>query len=424
MKNIAIIGAGISGVSTAKLLSEHANTTLYEKKACIGGLIACDMIDGVLYHKVGGHVFNSKISTVLDWFWTHFDKKTEFIAAKRNAKILLNGSVIGYPIENHLYMLPADLVKRILGELIEINKNKTINALSYPDFKAFLIGNFGKTLYELYFKPYNQKIWRVNLDKVSMQWLEGKLPMPNFQDILFKSIVRTEETEMVHSSFYYPLNGGSQFIINRLAEGLDIRLNAKISQICYDGRKWSIDGKEFDNIIFSGDVRHLWRIIKGNVGCEIHLKALQDLKSHGTFNVLCECDATDLSWLYIPDKEFLAHRIIYTGNFSQNNNKSDDANRISCTVEFSEKIDERQILEELSKLPGNLVKLASNSEKDSYVIQSHNTREKIEIVKQHLEPLGFYLVGRFAEWEYYNMDKCIERAIEIKDSIFRASTYA
>ena len=89
-REISVIGSGISGLSISQMLSKKNNVTIYEKGDKIGGLIKCDIIDNVLFHKVGGHVFNSKNTEVLNWFWNFFDKDTEFIKAKRNAKILLN----------------------------------------------------------------------------------------------------------------------------------------------------------------------------------------------------------------------------------------------------------------------------------------------------------------------------------------------
>ncbi len=56
---IAIIGAGISGVSAAARLKELGHTpVLFERKDRLGGLIRCTREDGFLYHRVGGLVFN------------------------------------------------------------------------------------------------------------------------------------------------------------------------------------------------------------------------------------------------------------------------------------------------------------------------------------------------------------------------------
>ena len=73
MQKIAIIGAGVSGMSAAHFLKDRYNVTVFEKEKTPGGLIKCCRINGSLFHTCGGHVFNSKHSDVLDWFWTKFD---------------------------------------------------------------------------------------------------------------------------------------------------------------------------------------------------------------------------------------------------------------------------------------------------------------------------------------------------------------
>ena len=87
----AIVGAGIAGLSAARILMDKGHDVkIFESKSIPGGLISCDRVNGNLYHRVGGHVFNSKHKDVLDWFFSRFNKNTEFVKAKRNAKILLD----------------------------------------------------------------------------------------------------------------------------------------------------------------------------------------------------------------------------------------------------------------------------------------------------------------------------------------------
>ena len=99
------------------------------------------------------------------------------------------------------------------------------------NFADFLRLRFGDTLYRLYFKPYNDKVWRRDLRQIPLSWLDGKLPMPTVAEILAANFSRAEERQFVHSSFFYPLSGGSQFIADRLAEGLDIRYNARVERL-------------------------------------------------------------------------------------------------------------------------------------------------------------------------------------------------
>src|SRR5688572_22728337 len=148
--NIAVIGAGITGISAARLAVTQGHTAVvFEKSAWPGGLVKCERLQGHLFHRVGGHVFNSKNPQVSDWFWKHFNREDDFIKAKRNAGILLQGQVIGYPIENNLYRLDTGIVKKVVNEIISLSAQGYKSPYSYPHFEAFLKGNFGDTLYDL-----------------------------------------------------------------------------------------------------------------------------------------------------------------------------------------------------------------------------------------------------------------------------------
>jgi len=414
---IAVIGTGVSGLSISRILKDKHDIVLFEKQNRQGGLIKCDIVDSVLFHKVGGHVFNSKNQDVLEWFWSNFDQEKEFVKVRRNSKILFQNKIIGYPIENYIYNFDKESITSIIDELLELHKKESVSPFSYENFEAFLKANFGETLYKIYFEPYNHKIWKADLSTVPMPWLEGKLPMPNLKEIITSNIVREEESEMVHSSFFYPKKGGSQFIVDRLSDGLNIHTDSDVNHISKDNnQKYSIGAESgFDVIVYCGDVRTLPGYMENIVSKEINLDSLKTLRSNGTSNLLCETDENDYSWLYIPEESIKAHRIIYTGNFSPANNGNHT--RKTCVVEFSGKTEYKDMLEEIKKLPGNLSPLAYNYEANSYVIQSKDTREIISNAQKALNKENIYLLGRFAEWEYYNMDKCIESAMRLAEQI-------
>jgi len=418
MRKATVIGSGISGLSISRMLADRFTVNILERADKAGGLIKCDRIDGNLFHRVGGHVFNSKNQVVLDWFWKHFDRDTEFLKAKRNARILMNGKLIGYPLENYLYQLPENQMRMIVDELLDLLTKEKKNATEYDNFKDFLAGNFGKSLYDLYFGPYNSKIWNTDISKVPLEWLDGKLPMPQIKDTIISNILKKEESQMVHASFYYAKRDGSQFIINRLAEQQNIQLSYVVSSIGKEKNgAIAVNGSlQTDVLVYCGDVRQLASIINiEDKALQQALSAVTDLPSNGTSNVLCETDDNDISWLYLPEAKFKAHRIIYTGNFSSTNNEG--SRRKTCVVEFSGKQEKELMLEELKNLPGNLTPLAFNYEPNSYIIQQKGTRDKIEHLKKLLSGYHIYLLGRFAEWEYHNMDKCIESAMALNTQI-------
>ena len=413
----AIIGSGISGLTMANLLRETCEITIFEKENETGGLIRCRRVQDCLFHQVGGHVFNSTNEKVLNWFWSFFDKDKEFVKAKRNAKIYLRNRIIGYPIENNIYNLERTEVVSIISELLVIDKNNLYNPDRSISFGDFLQNNFGTTLYNLYFKPYNEKLWQTNIHDISLDWLKDKLPMPDVQQIIESNIFREEESRMVHSSFYYPREGGSQFIVNKLSRNLTIQTGMYVKEISLRDEGICLDGNDvYDKIVYTGDIRALPASIKNILHqYNANVSGLEKLRSNGTSNLFCETDKNDVSWLYLPEPFTRAHRIVYTGNFSDTNSRGSERN--TCIVEFSGKLDYELLCREAGMLPGNLTPLAANYEPNSYVIQDSHTRTLVQNAKDVLKMHGIYLLGRFAEWEYYNMDKAIEAAFDLKSKI-------
>ena len=331
MKKIAIIGAGISGLTIANLLKERHNVVIFEADSKPGGLIKCDVVNGSLYHKIGGHVFNTKRQDVLEWFWKMFDKESEFTKAIRNATVSMpEGKMIPYPIENHMYLFDEHVQKSFVNDLINIAK---LSENKPENFEEFLRGRFGETLYNLYFKPYNYKIWRKDLAKVPLTWLEGKLPMPTVEEMIYNNINQVEENSFVHSSFYYAKKGGSQFLVDKISEGLDIRVNSPLDEIKKQGDKWIIYDEIFDMVIFCGNIKKLTSIFNEQIDIESFEQKIADLDSHGTTSVFCEIKPNPYSWIYMPSEDHQAHRIICTGNFAESNNSF---GTMTATIEFTD----------------------------------------------------------------------------------------
>lgn len=219
-----VIGAGMSGLAIANMLKDAGHdVTIKEMDSRPGGMIKCDRVEGSLFHRTGGHVFNTKRKDVMEWFWRHFDKEKEFTKADRNSTVVMDGvGNVPYPIENHVYHFDEKTQKLIIADLLKMGKE---DGKKPDNFADFLKGRFGETLYNIYFQPYNYKVWRRDLSNVPLSWLAGKLPMPTADEIIYNNFNHVEEKKFVHSSFYYPKEGGSQFLADRLAKGLRIEYN-------------------------------------------------------------------------------------------------------------------------------------------------------------------------------------------------------
>lgn len=427
MSKYVVIGAGMSGMATAHMLQEKGNeVVVYERDSRPGGLIKCRRINGCLFHTCGGHVFNSKRQDVLDWFWSKFVKEEEFTKTDRNSCVFMdkNGTSlehdnIPYPIENHMYLFDEATQKAFYEDLEEIDKVKGLNAkfTDYDSFGNFLRWRFGKTLYDLYFQPYNEKVWRRDLTTVPMSWMEGKLPMPTTQEMRDNNANKVEEKAFVHSTFWYEKKDGSQYIADKLADGLNIKYNADIDSIEYKDGKWIVCGEVFDKVVFCGNIKDMVKMIKG-VDVDAFKAPVDALEYHGTTAVFCEIDKNPYSWIYQPSRRHESHRIICTGNFSQtNNDASVPEGRITATIEFTDEISKDAIFENLKLIPLNPQYIDHKYNQYTYPIQDANTRGMIKEFKARLAPFGFYFTGRFADWEYYNMDVAIGAAMDLVNSL-------
>ena len=407
---MAVIGAGISGLTTAQLLKGKYDVTVYEKEDKPGGLVRCERVNGSLFHTCGGHVLNSKYPEVLEWLQQFVDFDTEYVKATRNSSVVFDDNLrVPYPIENHIYLLPKDLQLRCVEDLLSIAKNSDP---VYVNFEDFLRKRFGDTLFELYFEPYNKKVWRCPLSDIPLSWLEGKLPMPTVTEIIFNNINHVEEKSFVHSTFWYPKQDGSQFLADRLSEGINVKYGKSIDKMIFSDGLWCVDGKKYDRVVFCGNIKQLSNSIEG-VDISGFKGRIDSLQYHGTTTVFCEIDENPYSWLYLPSSGYDSHRIICTGNFSVTNNAQ---GKMTCTVEFTDEVSLPDIKTNLSKMPFSPRYLTHKYNKYTYPIQTADTRGVINEMKKVMCNHNIFFTGRFADWEYYNIDVAIKEAMDMCES--------
>ena len=410
-KKVAVIGAGISGLTTAQLLKDKYDVTVFEKEDRPGGLIKCDRVNGSLFHTCGGHVLNSKYPEVLDWLKGFVNFDTEYVKANRNSSVVFDdGLCIPYPIENHVYLLSQDIQLRCIEDFLCVASKQNSN---YANFEDFLKKRFGGTLFELYFEPYNKKVWRCPLNEIPLSWLDGKLPMPTVKEIFFNNMNHVEERNFVHSTFWYPKQDGSQFFADRLATGIDVQYGKSIDKLNFSEGVWEIDAGKYDIVVFCGNIKQLPDSIEG-VDILKYKEGINALQYHGTTTVFCEINKNPYSWLYLPSSEYASHRIICTGNFSVTNNAP---GKMTGTIEFTDEISVADIKDNLQKMPFSPCYITHKYNKYTYPIQTAGTKGMINEIKQVMCKNSFYVTGRFADWEYYNMDVAIKAAMKVCEKL-------
>lgn len=404
---VAIIGAGISGMSLAHLLkSSGINYSLYEKSPVPGGIASVKTDYPVPFHQTGGHCFNSKFPEVLDFVFQNIMPKDQWNRVERKAKITFRDYEVNYPIEYNLRQIMVEepfLFGKIIRDLlkVKISPPKVTNLLQY--FEA----QFGTTLTDLYFKPYNEKIWNHSLNTLSPDWVSGKLPESSLRDI-FSGFLGAKEKKMPHAFFYYPNDGNNAFV-KALSEGLEIFPNNHIKEIKREGHHWAIQDNLYDEVVYTGPLNYLDQFIKD---FPINLtKDIKSLKYNKVTSSLWESEDQDFLWSYLPSKEILFHRAVHIGKFL----KDPKANYINLEAIGSYNKEELEKAAKQISFVGDYI--THHCSDHAYVVYDANYQKATTSLKEFATEQGFHLLGRFAEWDYYNMDICIKRAMELADTL-------
>jgi len=138
----------------------------------------------------------------------------------------------------------------------------------------------------------------------------------------------------------------------------------------------------------------------------------------------------NFSWLYIPDRNILPHRVSFPSNYSPHVaplGKSSVLAEITCTSKSriwkmtdNELVD--RVIDDLAclKILGKKSVCFSSimKTKYAYVINDLNYVENINTIKRFLVQQDIDTIGRFGEFSYLNMDACVRRAIEYVESCF------
>jgi protoporphyrinogen oxidase len=397
-KTIIILGAGISGLTIGSLLHEQGlhEVLVLEKDKKPGGIAKTKLVNNIVYHPVGGHCFNSKFEDVMSFIFAKLPKN-QWHKIKRESKINLGKYEINYPIEfsiPEIYKQDKTLAFNIVKDLFAETRDNPANNLA-----EWFISAFGETLANEYFIPYNTKIWAHNLNEMSYQWVQDKLPVPN-KKMIFESMMESQKDTMPHNEFYYPNTNNQQTLIEAIAEGLDIRLGYTVNKIEKHKSKWIInDEYKADVLISTIPLKELPLLIK-DIPDSI-LKNADDLKYNKISNMLWKSKPTIKTWTYQPSKDSIFHRYIHIGNFYY------PTENYTITETIGERNYET-LAAEGKKDPFLLEPVDYNISDYAYVIFDSLRENAVNNINKYLTSIELYSVGRFAQWNYFNMDVCIK----------------
>jgi protoporphyrinogen oxidase len=424
MKEV-ILGAGLTGLTLGYLLEQKGiKFEILEKENECGGLMRTLQEDGFTFDYGGSHIIFSKNKEVLDFMLKLLgDNK---IRNRRNTKILYKGHYVKYPFENSLADLPKEDNFECLYYFIQNLIKKEKREVKKPNnLKEWFYYFFGKGIAEKYLIPYTEKIWKYPLEKIGLEWVE-RIPNPPVEDIIKSSLGMKTEGYTHQLYFYYPKVGGIQALIKSLEEKIkeNIITSFEVKEVKKEDGEWIISNgrKEilYDKIISTIPIHYLADALNAPENVK---KSVNNLKYNSLITVMLGIDTSkvnDFTWLYIPNKDVLTHRVSFPSNYSPYTapeGKSSVLAEITCNIgdeiwKMKDNEIANQVIDELHRLriidKTKICFRKVKRMKYAYVINDLDYHENIKIVKDHMRKMGIDLVGRFSEFKYLNMDACIE----------------
>lgn len=398
---VVVLGAGVTGLTIGNLLHRDHEVTILEKESSIGGLAKTKQVNNVTYHLVGGHCFNSKYENVMSFVFSLYPKE-KWHLVKRVSSINLGEYEVPYPIEfsvRQIYRRNADLAFKITKDFLSTGDDGI-----YLNLEQWFRKKFGNTLCDLYFVPYNTKIWGCKPSEMDYRWVQDKLPIPDKMSF-FQSLIDFRQDTMPHSQFYYPNSNDQQSLLTALAGSQNIVCNEEVFSIQKEGNLWNINNKySADMLISTLPLNELPAYIK-NAPKEV-LQSAKLLRYNKISNILWESIPTDKTWTYQPSPNSIFHRYIHIGNFFHP--------RKNYTI--TECIGERSFEEMVEcgeKDPFLIRPLDFHVSDHAYVVFDENRKGAVSNIQNYLKSIGIYSIGRFGQWEYFNMDVCIKQCLDL-----------
>lgn len=443
-KHIVVLGAGITGLSTAyKLAEDGFQVTVLEKSDRVGGL-ARSYVRGGYTYDYGPHRFH-----------THNPELIELIERllgdnlgirERQSRIFMDNRFFFYPLKlgNLLRNLPPTvLINSFLGYLAIKAKN-TLREAPDANFEDWVLNRYGRPLYRKFFGVYTEKTWGIPCTEISADWASQRITLLSFWDAIKKTVFRPKggNTPRTYvSKFWYPKKGGIGEICRRLAEeiekmggrvilGADVRgldaAGGQVERVRYHHEDAEREVQP-DAVISTVPLTLLCRMMNPGPSAEVlaQINAMTHRSMVFVYLALSRDKITDDHWIYLPEDTLTVHRISEFKNFSPANAPAGET-VVCCeiTCDFEDEVwtcpDEK--LREIAV--NDLVRIGLIKKEEVIDEWSHRTRfaypiydlqyaERLESAKGFIEQfVNLHTAGRQGLFKYNNMDHSLEMGLE------------
>lgn len=383
MGKIIVVGAGFSGSIIARKIAETGyKVTIVERREHIGGN-AYDEYDenGILIQRYGPHFINTNNYKVIE-FLEQFGELVPY-----DVKLL------SY-IDGKYVRLPFNF--RTLQQLVGAKNSEPLLAKMRKEFAGrdrvpiFELINsrdgdirgYGEMLFEKAYRTYTAKQWGIPPENIDKSVIE-RVPMAmNF-----------DERYLNKDFQYLPLKGFTGIFDKILDhDNIEIRLNTDAFKgLTLDDVSHCVfyEGEPVKCLIFTGAIDELFNIKYGRLPYR----------------------SLHMEYDYYPKKKVLPCEII---SYPQ----ADGYTRKTEYKQFTFGIGETDTTVVVTEFPLEYDPLSKDANIPYYPVLTEKSNAMYQKYTQEASKYkGVFLCGRLAEFKYYNMDVCIEHALQYFESI-------
>jgi protoporphyrinogen oxidase len=409
---VVIVGAGIAGIGAGLALGEaRRDFTLLESEDGPGGLVRTDEVAGFKFDRTGhflhfkGDLLRGQLEGTAVPFDTH----------ERKSAVLVGRAVVPYPIQYNLWALGSRrLARAVLAELTGGGEP----ADPPETFADLLLSSWGATLYEIFFRPYNEKLWGRPLTELPADCVGAYLPAVDLE-LAAAGAVGPTDYGGYNGTFFYPASGRLGDAADALADPLAARarygfpakaigLSERVVEI-EDGRTLS-----YDTLIATLPLNDLLGLVGEWPAPEL-FEASEILNVRIGFSGAVRAPH---QWVYVPDAELPFHRIGFPGNV---NGRTCPSGCASISVEYTYPRAGRRLsgeaitgwaldyLDELGLVElDEVLTVTERLLTPAYVVHRSPGRPEFEEVRELLARGGVVPAGRFGTWDYLSIEESFE----------------
>src|SRR4051812_13543085 len=250
--NVAIIGAGPAGLTAAYLLSKNEVdvTVLEADPVYVGGISRTATYKG-FHFDIGGHRFFSKSKAVED-FWTEV-LPNDMLLRPRSSRIFYDGKFFSYPLKAFEALIKLGVIRSTLCVLSWL-KARLFPVRNPDNFEDWVSNQFGRRLFNTFFKSYTEKVWGMSCREISADWaaqrIKGLSLGSAIRNALFPQRYNGDRSKVIKTlihSFRYPRKGPGMMweacAEKMKALGGRLEMGCKVTRCSYDETSgdWTVE---------------------------------------------------------------------------------------------------------------------------------------------------------------------------------------